>query len=406
MPQRVALSFLGTGRYEPTEYQWNGATCTTKFMPVALNELFAPDTLLVAETPGAQAKHGDELATACDYTSVEVPHATAEADWWRLFNAMADAVPEDTTLVVDITHGFRSQPLLALAVVLYLRVVKDVDIERIVYGAYEAGDGGTSPVVDLTAFLRIIDWAVATEQFKAYGDARPLRTMFREIADETRSSPRMALNLRPAGEALHRVTRALSLNRPIETLTEAEDLVELLEKAMGDVRSVPQAQPLKRLMLVLARRFAPLGHADGSVFAQRGFAAQGAMLRFYVETEQYLQGFTLAQEMLVSWVCIREGYDPLTQGSGGEERAQYNGRKGARALLFDWSDARNSNADLWTDLPDKYQQAVTLWNALREYRNDVAHAGFSHNPTPAQKLIDEAEDVLYAVADFMTPDRT
>ena len=406
MPQRVALSFLGTGRYEPTAYQWNGATCTTKFMPVALQTLFEPDTLLVAETPGAQAKHGADLAAACDYTSVGVPNATAEADWWRLFNALADAVPEDTTLLVDITHGFRSQPFLALAAVLYLRVVKDVSIERIVYGAYEAGTDGTSPVVDLTAFLQLIDWAIATEQFKAYGDAGPLRTMFRDIADESRKGNRVALNLRPAGEALHRVTRALSLNRPIETLTEAEDLVEVLEKAMSDVRSVPQAQPLKRLMLILARRFAPLGHADGSVFAQRGFAAQGAMLRFYVETEQYLQGFTLAQEMLVSWVCIREDYDPLVRGCGGQERAQYNGRVGARTLFSDWSDARNRNADLWTDLPDKYQQAVTLWDALRDYRNDVAHAGFSHNPTPAQKLIDEAEDVLYAVADFMTPDRT
>jgi len=111
-------------------------------MPVALRELFGPDELLVALTPGARKKHGAALGEACSFAPVEVPPATDEAAWWRIFNALTEAVPEGTTLLVDVTHGFRSQPFLSLAVVAYLRAVKDVEVERIVYGAFEAGGGG------------------------------------------------------------------------------------------------------------------------------------------------------------------------------------------------------------------------------------------------------------------------
>lgn len=405
---RTALSFLGTGNYGTTTYLWNEASCETRFMPVALETFFEPDELLVAVTPAAQAKHGAALQEVCTYRPVQVPKATEESAWWRMFNALAEAVPDGTTLLVDITHGFRSQPFLSLAVVLYLRVVKDVTVERIVYGAYEAGDDGTSPVVDLTSFLNLIDWTIATEQFQEYGDAAPLKDMFRAIADESRKGNRVALNLRPAGDVLQKLTRALALNRPIETIETAEGLIDVLEAAMRDAVNVPEARPIKRLMLPVARRFAPLGQAGGSVFAQRGFAAQAAMLRFYVETGQYLQAFTLAQEMLVSWVCVREGYDPLVRGSGGASPEDYTGREGARALLFDWSEARtdrqNGNATgLWQKRTAAEQRAVGLWDDLRDQRNDVAHAGFSHNPTPAKTLVDAAESTLQEVAHFLDP---
>ena len=399
---RTALSFLGTGNYGTTEYCWNDKRCETRFMPVALASFFAPDELLVAVTPGAEAKHGEALRAACTHRSVHVPNATEESAWWRMFNALAKAVPKGTTLLVDITHGFRSQPFLSLAVILYLRVVKNVAIERIVYGAYEAGDDGTSPVVDLTSFLNLIDWSVATEQFQQYGDAAPLKDMFVAIADESRLGDRVALNLRPAGETLQVLTRALALNRPIETLEEANGLIEQLEAAMDDAMDVPQAAPIKELMLPVARRFAPLGHAEGSVFTRRGFGAQAAMLRFYVETSQYLHAFTLAQEMLISWVCRMHELDPLSIGhTGQQDNSSPSGRRGARTLMKTWADAEGTND--WSDLTDAEQQVTTWWKTLRDQRNDVAHAGFSYNPTPANDLVAKAESTLLKVADFFDP---
>lgn len=399
MSSFTALSFLGTGEYSPTTYTWEGKECRTRFMPVALRDIFEPEELLVAVTPEADEKHGVALREACSHTPVEVPQATTEEAWWRMFNALAKAVPEGATLLVDVTHGFRSQPFLSLAVIIYLRVVKGVEVERIVYGAYEAGDGGTSPVVDLTAFLDLIDWAKATDQFKQYGDAGPLQEMLEDLSRESRLvGDQAAGDLRPAGETLRSLTRALSLNRPIETLEEADGLIEVLENAMDDAMSAPPAVPARRLMLVVARRFAPLGHAEGSVFTSRGFGAQAAMLRFYVETGQYLQAFTLGQEMLVSWVCVQHDFDPLARGKTDPDRA---GRKGARALLADWDRLGDKEAE--RQLKAHELKVRGFWKSVRALRNDVAHAGFSHNPVPSEDLIGEAEDTLYKIAGFFDP---
>lgn len=399
MASLTALSFLGTGEYSPTTYTWEGKECRTRFMPVALRDIFEPEELLVAVTPEADEKHGVALREACSHTPVEVPQATTEEAWWRMFNALAKAVPEGATLLVDVTHGFRSQPFLSLAVIIYLRVVKGVEVERIVYGAYEAGDGGTSPVVDLTAFLDLIDWAKATDQFKQYGDAGPLQEMLEDLSRESRLvGDQAAGDLRPAGETLRSLTRALSLNRPIETLEEADGLIEVLENAMDDAMSAPPAVPARRLMLVVARRFAPLGHAEGSVFTSRGFGAQAAMLRFYVETGQYLQAFTLGQEMLVSWVCVQHDFDPLARGKTDPDRA---GRKGARALLADWDRLGDKEAE--RQLKAHELKVRGFWKSVRALRNDVAHAGFSHNPVPSEDLIGEAEDTLYKIAGFFDP---
>ena len=393
-----ALSFLGTGNYQPTTYTWNGASCRTRFMPVALRDLFAPEELKVAVTPGATDKHGDDLAEACDYTPVAVPGASGEAAWWKMFNALTDAVEPGERLLVDVTHGYRSQPFLALAVILYLRAVKDVTIERIVYGAFESGTDEESPVVDLTAFLTLIDWARATRQFQDYGDADALKDMFVDMADETRLGDQVALNLRPAGQTLKKASRALALNRPIETLHTAAGFVGEMEAAMDDAMSIPQARPVKRLMLQIAERFSPIGHAEGSVFTSRGFTAQAAMLRLYLDTEQYLQAFTLGQEMLVSWVCIQHDLDPRARGVKADEDQEPKGRAGARSMLHHWTD----NEETWAGEPitDLEATVTRLWTRLRTKRNDVAHAGFSYNPMPADDLIEEADELLAEVAAF------
>jgi CRISPR-associated Csx2 family protein len=103
-----------------------------------------------------------------------------------MFALLADALPENSQVIVDVTHGFRSQPMLALAAGVYLRTVKNVTIDRIVYGAYEARDThtNTAPVVDLTSFLDLIDWSVSAGQFIKYGNARPLSSLLNELHRE------------------------------------------------------------------------------------------------------------------------------------------------------------------------------------------------------------------------------
>jgi len=396
----TALSFLGTGDYSETAYRWDERTCTTRFMPVALETLFDPEHLLVALTPGAREAHGEALRRSCSFEAVLVPQATEKSAWWEMFAALTEAVPPDTRLMVDITHGFRSQPFLALAVVVYLRAVKDVEVHRIVYGAFEArSDDNVTPVFDLTPFLHLLDGAEATRIFTEYGDARPLRDTFRTLthADpETRGGT--TSGIQETGDRLARLTTALALNRPHEAFRLSETITEQLQASMEEAMDVPEARPFRRLMLALAKHFAPLGRAGGDPFSADGFTAQAAMLRFYLETEQYLQAFTFAREALVTYACATEGFDPTEEGTYDGEHTEPSGRKGAVSRL--------QHLSRTTPTTSQEETLAHLWSDVRHFRNDIAHPDFSDTMSGSGRLIAEAQRTLRSVALFLSENPT
>ena len=117
---------------------------------------------------------------------------------------------ENDEIILDITHAFRSIPLLIFIVAAYLRQVKNVKLKHIIYGAFEARDTETdqTPIFDLTPFVELLDWMNAVNIFQNSGDARPIARLNvqRDIAD-----------------ALTNLSNSLLTNRPLEAQTAAFD---------------------------------------------------------------------------------------------------------------------------------------------------------------------------------------
>jgi CRISPR-associated DxTHG motif protein len=272
MPHRVALSFLGTDKYEPTVYQWQDDTCPSRFMAEAVRQFFEPDRLLVAMTDAARHANATDLRQACDFDELGVPPGNSEEEWWDVFECITAAIPAEAELVVDVTHGFRSQPLVALAAVAYLRTAKDVTVERIVYGAFDAhsDDRNVTEVLDLTAFLSLIDWSKATEQFLERGDARGLRDVLQASAA---SSKRFRRRLSTGGDKLAALTQAIAMNRPSEAFREARELRGKLANLEQGAENVPAARPLSGLLERVRDRFGVLAEASGDTHSKDGFAA-------------------------------------------------------------------------------------------------------------------------------------
>ena len=200
-----------------------------------MNEMRSPDLSLVeaqSETPEAYVKVKDlevrfvsreatvkavstELAWERQGTllsellpAVErlpIPDGATEDELWQIFNVLVAAIPAGETVIFDITHGFRSQPVLSLLVASFLRVAKGIRLEALLYGAYER-DRENSPVFDLTPFVAMLDWANATERFLETGDARKIASLIRE----QRKSP-----LNSVAARLTDLSEALALARPM-----------------------------------------------------------------------------------------------------------------------------------------------------------------------------------------------
>jgi CRISPR-associated Csx2 family protein len=155
----------------------------------------------------------------CELKLVVIPYARDEAEQLRIVETMAEHVGEGDRVHLDVTHGLRHLPMLALVSALYLRHLRGAAIEKIWYAAFDP-DTGEAPVYDLAGLLRVVDWVGALQSFDKDGDyavfdplletwALPERNALREAAYLEQVS-----RIREARGKLRGVDAALSREPP------------------------------------------------------------------------------------------------------------------------------------------------------------------------------------------------
>lgn len=388
----IALSFLGTGDYRETTYVLGEREHTSAFFTAALPEFFDLDRLVVVQTEEARKKHGNALKEACNFEPLEVPSGRNENELWQLFDALAGAMPRGASLVLDVTHGFRSQPMLGLAAAVYLQAAKDVTIERIVYGAWEARkENGKTPVFDLTPFLKLVEWASAARFFLRAGDGVALAHLLTETQSRTyRTDTRYkARGLSHTGKTLQALTRSLALVQPLHALESAKHLPRVEERLADDLAHLPEARPFATLLDAVRERFSPLVKADGNLFTPAGFRAQAAMIRYYLATDQLQQALTLCREALVSGVCAAMTRDPSPVVLLDRER-----RQAAQDHIY----ALVNRTEAHEDLADAETRLAKLWSRLTLLRNSVNHAGMQPEQVGIDRIYENARSCCEEVA--------
>lgn len=207
------ISFLGRvakneNGYRPTRYTFDGESDEpTAFIGWSLRRRLNPDRLVVLGTTGSMWDHlfekditlgleaederlalqdATETKTVteallepltpllvqrldCEVRLVLIPYCRTEVEQLELLRIMAAEVNSGDRVHLDVTHGFRHLPMLALLSALHLREVKNADIAGIWYGAYDP-DTGEAPVYNLAGLLRIADWVAALNTFDKDGD--------------------------------------------------------------------------------------------------------------------------------------------------------------------------------------------------------------------------------------------
>ena len=183
MGRNVYISFLGKSKYNETVYVWNERTAhPTKYVQVAELELLGGDSfdaVYIVATGSAMTEHYNALL---GQLSAEVRERTvmvsigedmsAEGQWgW--FEALLGCVQQGDRLTMDLTHSFRTIPLVAATALNFLRKARGVTVAHVLYGAYEKNPE-RPPIIDIAAFLAVDDWADAVHALVREADARPL----------------------------------------------------------------------------------------------------------------------------------------------------------------------------------------------------------------------------------------
>jgi len=106
---------------------------------------------------------------------VDIKDGKSKEEIAELFDKIYKNINDNEDIVFDVTHSFRSIPILVITVLNYAKALKNISVKGIFYGAYEAavlnGEKKEAPVFDLTPYDDIIEWANAAREFEKYGDA-------------------------------------------------------------------------------------------------------------------------------------------------------------------------------------------------------------------------------------------
>lgn len=205
------ISFLGKGRdntqtgYRTATYRFDANfVYTVPFFGIALTKYIKPDRLILIGTAASmwdvffehQAGVNDQLLALTDAVAsnkvsedmlkdfatgvsrqlgvdvqcVLIPFARNDHEQIGILQRLAGCVHRNEKVAIDITHGFRHQPMLALVAARYLARIANVTVEEIFYGALEMSMNGEAPVLKLSGMLQMLDWVDALATYDKDGD--------------------------------------------------------------------------------------------------------------------------------------------------------------------------------------------------------------------------------------------
>lgn len=384
---RTLITFLGTTEYKSCVYQMpdGSKSGVVQFVQEALAQLVcadwdANDQICVFLTEDAKLKNWDqklqkrlqEAGLRCQVRPVtDLREGFSEADIWKNFQLIFDQINPNDHVWLDITNAFRSIPVFAMVLLHYARFLKNIRVEAVWYGAFEALGTGfdmetripdpanrIAPIISLKNLIELQDWTQAAHDFIQHGNSRELAQ--KALADY----PNLA-------RALQDVTLAFSLVRGKEIAK--GNLFANLKRELAQPVTIA---PFKPILEKVAEAVA--AYRDNDLL--NGFRAA----QWCYDHQLYQQGITIIRETIVSLICCEMDLqdDDYKQGRRIVENSFncYGRDRNDWQIPWDVSENTIENVIGSSSLPlyaDVYQ------NLSHQYRNDINHAGFLHNAKPA-----------------------
>lgn len=239
-----------------------------------------------------------------------------------ILQTLAAMINKGDVISMDITHGFRTLPMLGLISALFLQELKDVEVQGLFYGALEmTGMDGVTPVVRLDGLMKIAGWLTAISAFKNSGNYGLFSNLLdnRDIAD----------NLEQAGflEQTLNITSARSH----------------LKKAGDDFPDLAAEDPVFQLFSAQLQEFTAWSNEQS--YAGRQIAAANNAL----QTGNYVRAAALAMEAVIT-----------SRTTGNPQ--DYEVRQKARNILNDSCRGKG-----------KKPPVIAAYMELRDLRNALAH---------------------------------
>jgi hypothetical protein len=373
------------GAPETTVWVCDDRACTALTVAGALVLLLEPEEMVVF-APG-ETGPGDE-------TVVPMPDWDSEAGLWACFSAICGAVGEGERLIVDLTHAPGPLPFVVFLALPYLRELKGATIERVFYGARPGRAATELPVHDLTPFVEVLDWVGAVDALLQHLDASALTALLAGVQDrahrERREPP--PLHLKPFATNLARFASAVRLARPNEAFLAAHLLLARLDGVEGEIAA---DLPVLRPLIDRIGRLAPLADDEPALDADL-LRRQLILMRYQLDHGLLLQAVELGREWLVNLLLLRLGCEPARWLDRDLRHIVSRTATGAVLARQHVEYEPTPLSGRFGALPDA-EGFVSLWQAIGDLRNDLAHCGMNEQPKTVRVIERRAAAVIAAL---------
>lgn len=395
---RKLISFLGINPYHEGIYELDGADgYRTCFVQTALARIIPGlDLVTVLVTEEAQKRNweGDAgLWQTAQKHCPQIPFVLKQTkegktikEIWEIFDDIRGLIDEKDEVFLDVTHSFRSLPIINLACVQYLKALKKVRVSRIYYGAWDARkplknpqeyqEPPHVPVFDLTPFLELMDWSRAVHEFEKHGQVQSLMDLVhKEVLPRRKSSKgqdQEAKLLEMLVGLLENTQQNIATCRGQQIYTQEpwHKASELLKGLQAVPSTIAAFYPLLDMIQAkLEQLRGPEIKLDERVL--RGFGA----VSWCLEHGLVQQAYTLLQENIITWFCIEVGND-YQQRSNRELVTQALSLASRDIPAAKWHGQAAKNPEKIKEIQKLFSKDfLKLYNKLYQNRNDINHAG-------------------------------
>jgi CRISPR-associated protein Csx16 len=381
------VTFLGTGSYQPTTYALGERRAeTTRFVCRALAELLQPAEIVVLATEQAERTHGPALKEALHgkFPSPEfepIPFGENSEQLWRQFEIIKMQLRGGRRAVMlDITHGFRSSPFFAAAVVSFVRTVDESRPEfRVCYaGALGATGEGVTPIWELSEFVTLLDWTSALMLFLRTGRAEEAAIQAELIGHELRRAwvkagrPGTEPPLKELGDSLRQ------FGKDLETLRTGDLLIGRKRKTSSAARLLTAATDARQAVIahtpaladVLDRIVAmvrPLAGERMDLSGTEGRNAVAALAETYFRLGRYLEATATIREGWINFYAPKAVLSPGAPGFDAKERKR---------------------------IEDQASEIDHVFREVTDRRNDLAHAQYRPSAQGADGIIRKVGELV------------
>jgi hypothetical protein len=376
----IIISSVGTRKPGLTSYELDGKTTKTYYSSLALRnllpnlsesvELWFVMTELAVELNWSTIQ---EEAAAGGFVCKKIDIVGDSDDVAEFLTETAKSLPEEASVILNITEGLRHHTFLYYALALYLTSFKKITIDGVWYCRYEIKPDGTpKPLIDLKSVFELADWFYGLRLEREIGS-------YHAIAAKSSS--------RRLRETLNELSKFIMNGLPLDAGGKASELCEQMNKDPL-VAGIPFSEDLNCRLLATVGEYASDHHAIVKLLDQAELDRQARLIDRYIDRQQWNLAFGLMKEFIVNWIAIKECPNEWLKR---EQRTAIEKKLGLLNSITTKVRGNRRYQILYETMNEEQKEWARNWHKLTSMRNKLQHHGMNQ---ASDRLNDESIRVL------------